>query len=72
MAARSKAVPLIGGLVVLGGGYYFYNAGGDPKVAKKQVERRHLLNIPQSTKLMLVCRGCTKGKGETEGQRLLR
>ena len=28
------------GLGVVGGGYYFYNAGGDPKVASKMAERQ--------------------------------
>ena len=39
MAGRSRALPIIGGLGVLGGGYYLYTAGGNTKVAKKQVER---------------------------------
>ena len=41
MAGRSRALPIIGGLAAIGGGYYFYTAGGDPKVAKKQVERQY-------------------------------
>lgn len=39
MAARSRILPLVGGAGVLAGGYYLYSAGGDTKVAKKQVER---------------------------------
>lgn len=32
---------LAGGLAVAGvGGYYLYSAGGDPKVAQKQIERQ--------------------------------
>lgn len=40
MAARSRIVPIVGGLTVIGGGYYLYNAGGDRKVAKKEIERK--------------------------------
>ncbi|CAF9937843.1 MAG: hypothetical protein HETSPECPRED_000678 [Heterodermia speciosa] len=37
MAARSRILPIAAGAVALGGGYYFYTAGGDPKVAKKEI-----------------------------------
>lgn len=38
MAARSR-LPLIATLALGGaGGYYLYNAGGNPKIAEKQVE----------------------------------
>lgn len=40
MAARSRALPIIGGLTVLGGSYYLYTAGGDGKVAKKEIQRK--------------------------------
>ena len=40
----SKRPLLLGGLLVAGaGGYYLYNAGGDPKVAEKQFQRKILL-----------------------------
>ena len=42
MAARSRAVPVIGALAALGGGYYLYTAGGDTSVAKKQAESKKL------------------------------
>ncbi|KAI9054095.1 hypothetical protein LZ554_001266 [Drepanopeziza brunnea f. sp. 'monogermtubi'] len=39
MAQPKSRVPLFAGLVAAGGvGYYLYNAGGNPKVAEKQVE----------------------------------
>ena len=41
MAGRSRAVPIAIGGVALATGYYFYTAGGDPKVAKKEAERRY-------------------------------
>jgi len=47
MAARSRALPIIGGLTVLGGSYYLYNAGGDRKVAKKEIERKIFFSKPQ-------------------------
>ena len=35
----SNRVVTVGGLALLGGvGYYFYQAGGDPKVAQKKAE----------------------------------
>jgi hypothetical protein len=34
-----------GGLAVVGGGaYYLYNAGGDPKLAEKKMERMFIAN----------------------------
>lgn len=38
-----RGIVLIGGVAVAAGGYYFYQAGGDPKVAKKEVERKAYL-----------------------------
>ncbi|KAJ5051499.1 uncharacterized protein L3040_001275 [Drepanopeziza brunnea f. sp. 'multigermtubi'] len=39
MAQPKSRVPLFAGLVAAGGvGYYLYKAGGNPKVAEKQVE----------------------------------
>lgn len=35
-----RAVPVIGGIALAGAGYYFYKAGGDPKVAKATAERQ--------------------------------
>lgn len=36
----SKRILTWGGLAAVGGGaYYLYNAGGDPKLAQKQLER---------------------------------
>ena len=40
MAGR-RVVPVVGGVAVVGLGYYFYQAGGDSKVAKKEIERRY-------------------------------
>ncbi|KAL8826935.1 MAG: hypothetical protein Q9191_003490 [Dirinaria sp. TL-2023a] len=37
MAGR-RVVPVLATLGVVGGGYYLYTAGGDPKVAKKEIE----------------------------------
>lgn len=38
----------VGGLAAAGGvGYYLYSAGGNPKVAEKQFERRLLSRIAQ-------------------------
>ncbi|KAM3425123.1 hypothetical protein BST61_g7086 [Cercospora zeina] len=34
----NRAVTILGGTVLAGAGYYLYTAGGDPKVAQKQVE----------------------------------
>lgn len=39
MAGR-RVVPVLATLGVVGGGYYLYTAGGDPKVAKKEIERK--------------------------------
>jgi hypothetical protein len=45
MAARSR-LPLIAGLsAATFGGYYMYTAGGSPKVAEKQVERKLGFNL---------------------------
>lgn len=39
----SRKVLTYGGLTALGGAtYYLYNAGGDPKLAEKKVERTSL------------------------------
>jgi hypothetical protein len=39
----SRRALTVGGLIVAGGaGYYFYSAGGDPKVAQKDLEGRSL------------------------------
>lgn len=38
MAGR-RIGTVAGGTAVLGLGYYFYQAGGDRKVAKKEIER---------------------------------
>lgn len=38
-----KRVFTLGGIAAVGGGaYYLYNAGGDPKLAQKQLERMYL------------------------------
>ena len=34
------------GVGALGGGYYFYSAGGDPKVAKHMAERQYSWHSP--------------------------
>ncbi|EGP90997.1 unnamed protein product [Zymoseptoria tritici ST99CH_1A5] len=34
----NRAVPILGATVLAGAGYYFYKAGGDPKVAQKKLE----------------------------------
>jgi hypothetical protein len=34
-----RAIQVGGAAVLAGAGYYFYQAGGDPKVAEKMVER---------------------------------
>lgn len=34
----SRAFKIGGGLAAVGAGYYFYQAGGDPKVARKTFE----------------------------------
>jgi hypothetical protein len=39
-----RAVTTVGALAVAGAGYYFYQAGGDPKTAQKMAERM-CLNI---------------------------
>jgi hypothetical protein len=40
MAGRQFAT--FGGLAAVGAGtYYLYNAGGDPKLAQKKIERMH-------------------------------
>ena len=50
MAGR-KVIPVLATLGLVGSGYYLYTAGGDPKVAKKEIEREkamrycHLHNI---------------------------
>ena len=36
-----RAVIGILGAAVAGGGYYLYTAGGDPKVAQKEIEREY-------------------------------
>ena len=42
MAGRSRILPLAAGAATAGGvGYYLYTAGGDPKVAKKEISRRY-------------------------------
>ena len=38
MASR-RVGGILGAVAVAGGGYYLYTAGGDPKVAKKEMER---------------------------------
>ena len=40
MAGRRVLVPA-GGAAALGLGYYFFKAGGDSKVAKKEFERKY-------------------------------
>lgn len=37
--SRSRVLQVLGGVAVVGGGYYLYTAGGDPKVAQKNLER---------------------------------
>jgi len=39
MAGRNNTVPILGGLALLGGGYYMYRGNGSPKVAEKEFER---------------------------------
>ncbi|GIZ42200.1 hypothetical protein CBER1_02568 [Cercospora berteroae] len=53
----NRAVTILGGTVLAGAGYYLYTAGGDPKVAQKQVEadaakasREVKSHLPGSTK----------------------
>jgi hypothetical protein len=41
MASR-RLIPALGAVAVAGGAYYLYNAGGDPRVAGKMVEREYL------------------------------
>ena len=42
----SRRLVTIAGVTAVGGGaYYLYNAGGDPKLAEKQLERRQFLLI---------------------------
>lgn len=37
--SRTRILQGLGVVVVGGGGYYLYSAGGNPKVAQKQFER---------------------------------
>ena len=36
----NRAITGIAGIAALGAGYYFYQSGGDPKVAGKMAERK--------------------------------
>ena len=46
MAQPKSRAPLYLGLAAAGGvGYYLYNAGGNPKVAEKQVEGMYLADL---------------------------
>jgi len=56
---------------VLGGSYYLYNAGGDRKVAKKEIERTFSFNQPRRSWLTHRHRGCAESNRKTERQRLL-
>lgn len=40
---KNRMPALIGGALLVGAGYYFYTAGGDPKVARKAAERTYHL-----------------------------
>ena len=54
----SRRAVTVGGLAVAGGvGYYLYQAGGDPKVARKEVERGWpVKKQARQEKLMEPCR----------------
>jgi hypothetical protein len=39
----NRALPVIGLAAAGGVGYYLYNAGGDPKLAEKKMERMSLM-----------------------------
>jgi hypothetical protein len=41
----SRAFKIGGGLAAVGAGYYFYQAGGDPKAAQKRFEGRTSFNL---------------------------
>jgi hypothetical protein len=43
----NRIVTIGGGALLAGAGYYFYKAGGDPKVAQKKVEGMSL-SVPSS------------------------
>ncbi|EKD16536.1 calcofluor white hypersensitive protein [Drepanopeziza brunnea f. sp. 'multigermtubi' MB_m1] len=64
MAQPKSRVPLFAGLVAAGGvGYYLYKAGGNPKVAEKQVEGMlHPLSDPD------LSRASAKIKSEIPGR----
>ena len=54
MAARSR-LPLIAGLgAATFGGYYMYRAGGNPKVAEKQIERMYLSSMTSAAATNIV------------------
>lgn len=38
VANNNPSQPILGATVLAGAGYYFYKAGGDPKVAQKKLE----------------------------------
>lgn len=40
MSRRPIAIAALGAAGI--GGYYLYSAGGDPKIAQKQVQREHI------------------------------
>lgn len=39
----NRAVQILGVTALAGAGYYFYQAGGDPKAAQKRFEGTHTL-----------------------------
>ena len=41
---RSRILPALGLVGVGGAAYYLYQAGGDPKVAEKKMERMFAIN----------------------------
>ena len=44
-----KRLLTFGGLAAVGGGaYYLYSAGGDPKLAQKQLERMSPIIVPSN------------------------
>jgi hypothetical protein len=47
----SKRIVQIGGITAVGAGaYYLYNAGGDPKLAQKKIERTSSSIVDSSTR----------------------
>jgi hypothetical protein len=44
----SRAVKIGGTVAALGAGYYFYQAGGDPKAAQKRFEGNDELSPPHT------------------------